>query len=125
MPSLGVALPQDSVLYFPFLMNFNYINPNPSEFNLSFRAINCNSLNLAASGSFQQKLKIYGIVKLRTDVIFLSDIRLSSRQGVKDLKGLEDAFRVNPYCSYKCFFNSSRNKRGVGILLKHLSLFQK
>jgi exonuclease III len=89
------------------------------DVNLSFSVINCNSLNMTVSGSFQQKLKVYGIVKLKTDVIFLSDIRLSNRQGIRDISALESMFKVNPYCSYKCYFNSSKNKRGAGILLKH------
>jgi exonuclease III len=89
---------------------------------LSFSAINCNSLNLSTSGTFHQKLKVYGIVKLKSDLIFLSDVHLSSRYGVRDLKNLEDIFRTNPYCSYRCIFNSTRNKRGVGILIKNTVL---
>ncbi len=65
------------------------------------------------------RVKIYGITKLKTNIIFLSDIRLSNKSGVTDTASVSRNFLVNPYCSYKFFYNSSLNKRGVGILIKN------
>jgi exonuclease III len=90
---------------------------------LTFSSINCNSLNLASSGQLQQKLKIYGICKLRSDVILLSDVRLSNRQGVSDIKYVKETFKINPYCSYHLIHNSTKNKRGVAILIKNSITF--
>jgi exonuclease III len=93
------------------------MNHNFPEITIS--AINCNSLNLASRGQFNQKLKIYGICKLRTDVILLSDVRMSNRHGVTDSKYVKESFGINPYCSYNIINNSSKNKRGVAILIKN------
>jgi exonuclease III len=61
---------------------------------------------------------LYGITKLKTDIIFLSDIRLCSRNLVSCKDDVQHIFRNNPYGSYDCWFNSTSNKRGVGILIK-------
>jgi exonuclease III len=63
--------------------------------------------------------KIYGIVKLKTDIIFLSDIRLCNKSGVADLTNLCNTLQINPYCSYKLIHNSRKNSRGVAILYKN------
>jgi len=70
-------------------------------------------------GSFNQKLKIYGVASLRTDIIFMSDIRLCNAQGVPSSNEISQAFRINPYGAYNFFHNSHSNKRGVGILIKN------
>ena len=85
---------------------------------LSVASINCNSLNMSLSSKHNQTKKIYGICKLNTDIIFLSDIRLCNKNLVSASNDCSKAFRINPYCSYKFIFNSSMNKRGVGILIK-------
>jgi exonuclease III len=85
---------------------------------LNFSAINCNSLNISTISSFHHKLKIYGIVKLRTDIILLSDIRLPDANCNVNVKKVETSFLINPYCSYKLLYNSNGASRGVGILLK-------
>ena len=82
---------------------------------LSVSAINCNSLNMSAITSYHQTLKIHGIVQLRTDIIFLSDIRLGSKSSITVLKKM---FQTNPYGSYEFYYNSSTSSRGVGILIK-------
>ena len=82
---------------------------------LSVSAINCNSLNMSAITSYHQTLKIHGIVQLRTDIIFLSDIRLGSKSSITVFKKM---FQTNPYGSYEFYYNSSTNSRGVGILIK-------
>ncbi len=89
--------------------------------NFTFSTINCNSLNVSDLGSIHHLVKLYGIAKLKTDVIFLSDIRLCNARGVSNFHQINNTFRTNPYCSYKCYFNSRSNKRGVGILIKNNS----
>jgi hypothetical protein len=85
---------------------------------LSISSINCNSLNMSNTGNFNHKLKMYGVTKLRTDIILLCDIRLSNSQNVLQSIPATTTFRTNPYGSYDFFSNSPKNKRGVGILLK-------
>ncbi len=68
--------------------------------------------------------KIYGIVKLKTDVIFLSDVRLCNKSGIADLKNLSNTLLINPYCAYKMIHNSRKNCRGVAILYKNNLNFQ-
>ena len=66
-----------------------------------------------------QKNKLYGITKLRTDIIFISDLRLSNRNLGSNIEELKGNFLMNPYGAYKFFYNSSMNKRGIGILIKN------
>jgi exonuclease III len=91
---------------------------------LTVSSINCNSLNMSSTGSFNHKLKMYGITKLRTDIIFMCDIRLSNPQNVTTRSQAELTFRTNPYGAYEFYCNSTRNKRGVGILIKKNSDFR-
>ena len=86
---------------------------------LTFSGINSNSLNMSASSKHNQLRKIYGITKLKTDIIFLSDIRICNRSLVSGVADITKTFSTNPYQSYKFFHNSSSNKRGVGILIKN------
>ena len=90
---------------------------DPGIFDLSLATINCNSLNMSNSTGTVQKRKIYGIVKLRTDIILLSDLRLSNRNLTNNIDDLKKKFRVNPYRSYNFLYHSSKNKRGVGMLI--------
>jgi len=85
---------------------------------ITVSAINCNSLNMSTTSSQSHKLKVYGITSLRSDIIFLSDTRLVSNQGISGLSALTASLLVNPYGAYIPYFNSSANKRGVGILLR-------
>jgi exonuclease III len=87
--------------------------------NITLSCINCNSLNVSSSGKFNQYLKIYGITKLRTDIIFLSDIRICGKNRVSFANEIQKTLTYNPYGSYKMYYNSSQNKRGVGILIKN------
>jgi len=86
--------------------------------NMSFSSINCNSLNMSSNSKSLQTNKIYGVAKLKTDIIFMSDLRLSNKNMVSNFNTIENIFRTNPYSSYKFFHNSTKNKRGVGILVK-------
>ena len=82
--------------------------------NISFACQNCNSLNVSTSCPKQLK-KIKSIVDIDTDVIFLSDIRLSS---VENAREVETAFRNANHSMYSLYHNSTKSRRGTGILVK-------
>jgi exonuclease III len=73
---------------------------------------------MSNSAKRNQTLKICGIAKLKSDIILLSDIRLSNRNLVSSANDMKTLFINNPYEKYDFYYNSSRNKRGVGVLLK-------
>jgi hypothetical protein len=85
---------------------------------LTISCINCNSLNMSQSAKWNQTLKVCGITKLKSDIIFMSDIRLSNKNLVSLGDDIAKLFYNNPYGKYEFFHNSSLNKRGVGILIK-------
>jgi len=85
--------------------------------NLNFVTVNTNSLNVSSGNKYQQKTKIYGIARMRADIIFLSDIRINEATGLSHKETIEHLFKFNPYKSYDCYFNSTRSARGVGILI--------
>jgi len=86
--------------------------------NFTVSTINCNSLNMSNSTNSIQKQKVFGITKLKSDLIFLSDTRLGNRNLTSNVEELKKIFRVNPYCSYNFLYNSTKTKRGTGILIK-------
>ena len=112
---LGKKIPKIFPLFVYALAYIICCNQMLSFPELSVSAINCNSLNMSAITSYHQTLKIHGIVQLRTDIIFLSDIRLGSKSSITVLKKM---FQTNPYGSYEFYYNSSTSSRGVGILIK-------
>jgi hypothetical protein len=79
---------------------------------------------MSSSGKYNQFHKIYGITKLRSDIILMSDTRLCNRNLVSAEDDIKKLFLNNPYGQYNAWFNSTQNKRGVGILIKKKSLFQ-
>jgi hypothetical protein len=83
---------------------------------LTVSAINCNSLNSSVASKSNRNLKIHGVTKLGTDLILISDLRLSNKQLVSCAEDVKRLFQLNMYAGYDCFFNSTMNKRGVGIL---------
>jgi exonuclease III len=85
---------------------------------LTFSSINCNSLNVSKISSFHQQLKLYGIVKLKSDIIFLSDTRLNSSSNAGHLDTITNQLIFNPYCSYSMFHNSLFSSRSTAILIK-------
>ena len=93
--------------------NMAALEPFPE---LTVSGINCNSLNMSTSSKHNQLRKIYGITKLKTDYIFLSDI--CNRNLVSGIADITKSFSTNSYQSYNFLHNSSSNKRGVGILIK-------
>jgi hypothetical protein len=98
------------------LLVMNLIPPTVPK--LSYASINCNSLIMSDQASIHHLIKVYGVVKLKTDIIFLSDIRLCNSRGISNSLKIENSFLTNPYCSYRFLSQSGSNKRGVGILIK-------
>ncbi len=86
--------------------------------NITVSSINCNSLNMLSVTKHSRIRKFYGIVDLKTDIIFESDIRTCNKAGHTDLHFIRDTFETNPYCSNNFYHQSVSNKRGVGILVK-------
>jgi len=62
--------------------------------------------------------KILAICSLKTDIIFLSDLRLNSTKQISAVHVLEKHFFFN---GYKLYHNSNLPSRGVGILVKSIS----
>jgi len=98
--------------------NFSSMENNCILDNLSFASINCNSLNMSSSNKMIQQSKLYGIAKLKADVIFMSDIRLCNRNKVSAMNDISKIFLSNSYCSYIFLHNSTQSKRGTGMLIK-------
>ena len=95
------------------------MDPVPTNFpKISVSILNCNSLNMASANKQTRIRKFYGIVKLKTDIIMLSDIRMCNKGGVSDLQFISSILAVNPYCAYRMYHQSRSNSRGVGILIK-------
>ena len=63
---------------------------------LTFSGINCNSLNMSASSKHNQLRKIYGITKLKTDIIFLSDIQICNKSLVSGIADITKTLSTNP-----------------------------
>jgi hypothetical protein len=82
---------------------------NNEHFTIS--CLNCNSLNMSNSAKWNQCIKIYGIAKLKSDIIFLSDVRISNKNLVSASDDISKMFLNNPYEKYNVYFNSSKNKR--------------
>jgi exonuclease III len=86
--------------------------------NFSLAIQNCNSLNMSHSTAENQKLKIAAITNLNKDVILLSDIRLANKNLSTCKSDMEKCFLINSTAPYTFVANSTKNKRGVGILIK-------
>jgi hypothetical protein len=85
---------------------------------LSFACQNCNSLNMSHSSIHNQRQKIDAIAGLKTDIIFLSDLRLGNKNLTSTKGDIINLFRVNNCKSYSLISNSTRNKRGVMCALR-------
>jgi exonuclease III len=55
--------------------------------------------------------------------VLLSDILLCNGAGGSNIAELNTSFKINPHSSYKFFHHSTKNKRGVGILIKYSLAF--
>jgi len=83
---------------------------------LTFATQNCNSLNLTTNVK-NFELKIAAIKGLNTDIIFLCDTRMVSNKGVNSINRVKQAFRDFKGKKYKVYANSTKNSRGVAILI--------
>jgi hypothetical protein len=77
---------------------------------------NLNSLNLTGL-SFNLDIKIAAITECKSDIIFLSDVRLTNAKGVNNAGRASSLLRFAKSRQYNMHFNSSQNKRGVAILI--------
>ncbi len=68
---------------------------------VTISAQNCNSLNVSTECD-KQLAKLIAITDLRTDIIFLSDIRLN--KGTAQLEKITKIFACNSNKNYKFFF---------------------
>jgi len=67
--------------------------------------------------SINLETKVAAITMARSDIVFLSDVRLVNNQGIPNEDRVRTAFRDAKNKSYESLFNSSKNGRGVGILI--------
>jgi exonuclease III len=83
--------------------------------NITFSAINCNSMNVSTLGNRNSKtyLKIEGVTGKKSDIILLSDIRAKNKG-----EELKKMFGLTRNGSYKLYINSNKESRGVGIAIK-------
>jgi exonuclease III len=77
---------------------------------------NCNSLNLSGTSS-NLDAKLEAITAIKTDIIFLSDIRLTNARGVQGSERIRKYLRDNRNRAYEFYHNSTSNGRGVAILI--------
>lgn len=94
-------------------------NPCYSHLDLSGVKIasqNVNSLGLGSSKINGKNdnflIKINSILKLGNQIIMLQDIRVSN-----NLKTLKDYLAISKFGKFDSYINSSKNERGVGILI--------
>jgi exonuclease III len=83
--------------------------------NLTFGVLNVNSFNVSTLGSRNSKsyCKIEGLTQGKHDVIFVCNCRLKDKSNeISRMMGL------NRNASYKFYFNSSKESRGVAIAIK-------
>jgi exonuclease III len=71
---------------------------------------------MAHSTGQNQRIKIEAITSLKSDFIFLSDTRLGNKNLTTSRGEIANMFLVNNNRSYNMCANSTKNKRGVGIL---------
>jgi hypothetical protein len=90
-------------------------NLNLRGLRLDIGSLNVNSFNVSTLGMRSSKtfIKIEAITHRKHDIILLSDCRLGKCESdVSRMMGL------NRNCSYKVYFNSTKDSRGVGIAIK-------
>ena len=91
---------------------FSYANNNMLNLNLSTQ--NVRSFNISTKNDITIQ-KIIAITSLKSDIIFLSDLRLNSTKQISAVHDLEKQFFFK---GYKIFHNSTGPSRGVGLLIK-------
>ncbi len=105
----------------PVYLNIPNMPNNTSALGLSISCQNVRSFNISTKNDITQK-KIIAIASLKSDIVFLSDIRLNSTKQISAKHDLEKKFFLS---GYKLFHNSSLPSRGVGILIKNSLLESK
>ena len=80
----------------------------------TFSTQNVRSLNISTKNDITLQ-KIIAVCSLKSDFIFLSDLRLNSLKQISAIHDLEKHFFFN---GYKFYHNSVAPSRGVGILIK-------
>ena len=63
---------------------------------ITISAVNCNSLNMSTVTKHVRLRKFYGICSLKTEVIFISDLRMCNKAGQTDSKFAHETFSINP-----------------------------
>jgi hypothetical protein len=63
-------------------------------------------------------LKISAISNLKNDIIFLSDIRMGEINNQSSTHRIQTAFLKTNLRGYDWYFHSTKNSRGVGMLIK-------
>ena len=99
------------------VINLNY---NSSVFNLNLSSQNVRSFNISTKNDITIQ-KILAITSLKSDIVFLSDLRLNSS---KQISGVNDIEKQFFFKGYKFFHNSTLASRGVGILISK-NIFEK
>ena len=80
---------------------------------LSFSSQNLRSLNISTKNNVTKE-KIFAITKEKSDIILICDLKLNSEKQKAAVHDVEKYFMLN---GYKLFHNSTKNIRGVGILV--------
>ncbi len=80
---------------------------------LSFSSQNLRSLNISTKNNITKE-KIFAITKENSDIILICDLKLNSERQKAAVHDVEKYFMLN---GYKLFHNSTKNVRGVGILV--------
>jgi hypothetical protein len=97
----------------------NYLTVFICMLNFSLACINSNSLNMSALNKPAQLEKIYAILKIKSDIILVSDTRLSNKNNVSCTGDLSKILQQNPFGHFSAFYNSTKNKRGVCIIINN------
>jgi len=105
----------------PVHLNIPNMPNNTSALGLSISCQNVRSFNISTKNDITQK-KVIAVASLKSDIVFLSDIRLNSTKQISAKHDLEKKFFLS---GYKLFHNSSLPSRGVGILIKNSLLESK
>ena len=94
--------------------NDNHIaHLNKKLLNSSFSIQNVRSMNVSTTNDFTIQ-KLIAICNLKSDVIFLSDLRLNSTKQISAVHDLDKKLFLH---GYKLYHNSFNSLRGVGILI--------
>ena len=86
-----------------------------ANFSINLSSINVNSLNVSTMGQKNSKIytKIEGVTSKKSDIILPSDCRMSNK-GAE----VERLFRLSRNGSYKLYWNSKSDSRGVAIAIR-------